>query len=120
MIQIKRVYDPYEEKDGVRILVDRMWPRGLKKETAHLDRWARSVAPSTDLRKRFHGGQMTYEDFSAAYREELNTSPAALEFMTLCRYDVCRGKTVTLLYASRDQTENHALVLLKWLGDTIR
>ena len=71
MIQCKRVYDPQEASDGYRILVDRLWPRGIKKEALNYDEWCKILAPSTDLRKAFHGETLDFAHFSQRYRQEL-------------------------------------------------
>ena len=78
MIQCKRVYDPQEESDGYRILVDRLWPRGIKKEALNYAEWCKTLAPSTDLRKAFHGETLDFAHFSQRYRQELEAADAAL------------------------------------------
>ncbi len=110
----KRVYAPWEAGDGWRVLVDRMWPRGIRKEAARLDEWAKEIAPGTELRRRYHGGGMTFEGFSRAYREELDANQAAEGFVRNCR-DRLREQNVTLVYAAKNEQENHALVLGEWL-----
>lgn len=66
-ILLKRIYEPRDEQDGYRVLVDRLWPRGIKKETARLDEWAKEITPSTEIRKLYHQGEMPFEGFSQAY-----------------------------------------------------
>lgn len=105
---MKRVYDPPEPEDGYRVLVDRLWPRGLSKQRAALDRWDKDVAPSRALRTAFHHGGMTWTDFQRAYRAELAANAAAV---TALRTVIAGRGTVTLLYASHDETHNHASLL---------
>lgn len=106
-ILIKRVYEPFEKSDGFRVLVDNLWPRGLKKEDVHADEWLKAVAPSTALRKWFGHDPEKWVSFKEKYTTEL-TSSEALE--TLTGY-VKQHKKVTLLYAARDEAHNNAVVL---------
>lgn len=110
-LRIKRVYDDPEPADGRRILVDRLWPRGLSKEKAALDEWAREIAPSNELRRWFHGEGTTWEEFRDRYTSELDGKPELVE--ALLRH--IRAGTVTLLYASRNETRNNAVVLREYL-----
>jgi len=110
-VQIKRIYDPIEDTDGVRILVDRLWPRGVKKETAHLDEWMKAVAPSVELRQWFHHGDASWEVFEARYILELKQNAAVNDLLNI----INKNKQVTLLYAARDAQHNHALVLLQFI-----
>ena len=103
---IKRIYDPADPADGTRVLVDRLWPRGMKKENAHLDAWIKEVAPSPELRTWFGHDPERFDEFSARYRAELQGNAALAELRKLGR-----DKPVTLLYAARDPQVNHALVL---------
>ncbi|MBS1203907.1 MAG: MarR family transcriptional regulator [Proteobacteria bacterium] len=111
MIQCKRVYDATSEDDGYRVLVDRLWPRGVKKTDLHFDEWNKTLAPSTELRKAFHGEVLDFTSFSEAYRKELDAQKTAGEQLA------ARGKkgTVTLLYAAKNGAQNHAIVLAEWL-----
>ena len=118
-ILTKRVYDAPAEGDGERILVDMLWPRGISKERAALAEWNRDVAPSTELRKWFGHDPERFEEFSARYREELASSPAAEAFAQACRERLGHGQNVTLLYAARDPACNHAIVLKGWLDNRI-
>jgi uncharacterized protein YeaO (DUF488 family) len=104
--QIKRVYDSAQPSDGIRILVDRLWPRGVKKTDAHLDGWLKDVAPSAELRLRFGHIPARFGEFRRQYEAELTDNPTVGE---LCRLG--RRKRVTLLYAAHDPEVNHALVL---------
>lgn len=108
--RVKRVYDAPASDDGMRILVDRLWPRGLAKEKAAIDLWAKSLAPSTGLRHAFHDHPDHWKEFVSAYRKELKGNPALAELKTL----VGKQKS-TLLYASHDARHNNAVVLLQAL-----
>lgn len=106
-VRVKRVYEEPEPGDGFRVLVDRIWPRGISRSEAHFDEWDRSVAPSTDLRVWFGHDPARFEKFRASYLEELrNRRPALAGLRSRAR----RG-TLTLLYAARDPVHNHAVVL---------
>lgn len=110
-IQIKRVYLPAEESDGYRVLVDRLWPRGIKKEDAHVDLWAKQLSPSTELRKWFGHIPERFQEFSDRYIGELNDNPEAAQIMeSLKNHDV-----ISLLYSAKDEEHNNAVVLAKWL-----
>ena len=100
-LQWKRFYDAPEESDGYRILIDRLWPRGMKKEAAELSDWAKDIAPSTDLRKKYHHGEISYEDFAAAYDKELSDNANLPTFAKEIK-DHLRDGNVTLLYAGKD------------------
>ncbi len=112
-IKIKRIYDPYSEDDGYRILVDRLWPRGIKKETANIDKWLKEVAPSTELRKWYNHEHEKQEQFRIRYHDELKAGNACAELLS----QIGGHKTVTLLYASRDEAYNHALVLRQFINN---
>ena len=107
--RIKRVYAPAADDGGYRILVDRLWPRGVAKATARIDLWLRDVAPSDDLRRRFHGEPAKWREFVAAYGRELKAAPAAAAAEVLRRH-AAEGP-VTLLYAARDEVHNNAAAL---------
>ena len=111
---LKRVYEPYEPKDGYRILVDRLWPRGIKKEAAQLDEWAKEINPSTEIRRLYHQGEMPFEGFFQAYLEELEANEAAETFVSNCSEQL-KSQNVTLVYGAKSEQENHALVLREWL-----
>ena len=112
-IQIKRIYEDAEATDGYRILVDRIWPRGITKERAHLDEWDKEVAPSTELRKWFHHSEQKFEEFEKLYREELKSKPEELNKIR----EIAKKQKVTLLFAARDLKINHAAVLLEVLKE---
>jgi len=107
-LRIKRVYEEPGEDDGKRILVDRLWPRGMSKEKARVDLWLKEVAPSNELRKWFAHDPEKWSEFERKYIEELKTVG---EPLALLRQQVSQGK-VTLLYGARDEEHNEAVVLL--------
>ncbi|PWE16860.1 hypothetical protein DDZ18_11770 [Marinicauda salina] len=114
-IRTKRIYAPADASDGTRVLVDRLWPRGISKAKAGVDHWLRDVAPSDDLRKRVHAGEMSFEDFVAAYARELESEPARGALAEL--RDLAQDGTVTLLFAARDEERNNAAALKRLLED---
>ncbi|HXR94874.1 MAG TPA: DUF488 family protein [Rhizomicrobium sp.] len=109
-IALKRVYDSPKASDGFRVLVDRLWPRGLTKEKAALDLWAKEVAPSPGLRREFNHKPEKFAEFKKLYRFELSKNPALAAF----RQELKRPK-VTLLFAAHDPRVNHAVVLADYL-----
>jgi uncharacterized protein YeaO (DUF488 family) len=108
MIRIKRIYDPATKEDGFRILVDRLWPRGIKKETAKIDLWLKEVAPSGELRKWFSHDPEKWEEFKKKYSKELAAKQELLK--EIRRIEKEKG-TVTLLYSARDEEHNNAVTL---------
>ena len=110
---IKRVYAPAAAADGVRVLVDRLWPRGLAKEKARVDLWLKDVAPSDALRRRVHGGALSWDEFAIAYGRELAQEPGKSAAAHLG--ELARKQPVTLLYGSRDEIYNNAAALKAWL-----
>lgn len=106
-VMIKRIYEPPGPGDGTRVLVDRLWPRGLSKERAGVDLWLRELAPSIGLRRWFGHDPAKWEAFRTRYRAELNAHPEAVQRLA----DLARRGPVTLLYAARDQAHNNAAVL---------
>ena len=117
-IKMKRIYDAPEATDGRRILVDRLWPRGMKKERAALSEWAKEVTPSPELRKLYHSGEMNFDLFANAYRKELEESTDAAAFAAKCK-SWLQESPVTLVYANKNAVENHVLVLRRWLLDAM-
>lgn len=109
-IRIKRVYDAAAPEDGYRVLVDRLWPRGVRKDALGMDEWAKDLAPSTALRRAWHHGDISDEAFRDRYAAELDAVPA---LASLARR--CRAGTVTLLVATRDIGRSHAHVLAREL-----
>jgi uncharacterized protein YeaO (DUF488 family) len=112
MIKLKRAYDEPATEDGFRVLVDRLWPRGVTKEKAAVDLWLKEVAPSPELRKWFGHDPARWKGFQQRYRTELKTHPEALG---LLRQKASKG-TVTLVYGARDEEHNAAQVLKGILG----
>jgi len=110
-VTLKRVYEPAEPSDGYRILVDRLWPRGLSKERAALDLWFKEVAPSPELRKRWHQASEPWEHYAAEYQLELENNPAVKTLVNL----LAEQDNTTLLYGAADPQANHARVLLAHL-----
>ncbi len=106
---IKRVYEPFDEGDGFRVLVDRLWPRGLSKAGAHIDYWARDIAPSRDLRRWFGHDPEKWPEFRRRYCAELQENGS--EWLAFRAELERHGERVTLLYAARDPLHNHALLL---------
>lgn len=109
MIKIDRIYAKPADLNGVRILVDRVWPRGVSKASAHLDYWMKDVAPTTELRKWFAHDPAKYAEFRDRYREELKTNPALDELKDVVKANPDRP--IILLYGAKDTAHNHALVL---------
>jgi uncharacterized protein YeaO (DUF488 family) len=101
--RIKRIYEPAGKDDGLRVLVDRLWPRGIAKRKAHIDLWLRDLSPSDALRRMVHADPTKWDEFVKAYGRELKQEPA---------------RTVTLLYAARDEAHNNAVALKRWLERT--
>ena len=110
-IHMKRIYDPPADDDGFRVLVDRLWPRGMPKEGAAVDLWLKDVAPSTELRKEFNHRPERFAEFSERYRAELDSNPAVETLLALA----AGHPRITLLYAARDTDANNARVLLDYL-----
>lgn len=110
-VKIKRVYAPGEVSDGKRVLIDRLWPRGLSKEKAAVDVWLKEIAPSTELRKWFGHDTAKWSEFQKRYRAELDKNTEAV---TSLRQIVEKGKT-TLVYGAHDEEHNNAVVIQKYL-----
>ena len=111
-IQRKRVYDEADPGDGWRVLVDRLWPRGVSKERARLDRWAKELAPSPTLRAWFNHNPAKFGEFRQRYETELAENSAAARELI----GACPEPTMTLLYAAADREFNHAVVLQEFLS----
>jgi uncharacterized protein YeaO (DUF488 family) len=112
-IKIKRIYEPATVEDGYRILVDRLWPRGVSRDAAKLDLWLREVAPSTELRQWFNHDPEKWEAFVTRYRAELDNNQESIDVL-MC---VTQRQTTTLLYSARDTEHNQAVVLQPYLRD---
>ncbi|UNO39063.1 DUF488 family protein [Streptomyces sp. MST-110588] len=114
-IRQRRVYEPPEAEDGARVLVDRLWPRGLAKDAARLDEWCKDVAPSKELRTWYGHRPERYEEFAGRYRRELDASPAA-EALAGLRERAAAGP-LTLLTATKETALSHVTVLVEVLGE---
>ena len=110
-IWTRRIYDPPRDQDGTRILVDRIWPRGISKAQARLQGWQREVAPSTTLRKWFAHDPERWDDFRQRYFKELDARPQAVAPLLAAS----REGRLTLVYAARDETHNNAVALREYL-----
>jgi uncharacterized protein YeaO (DUF488 family) len=118
MIRIKRVYREPSPEDGMRILIDRMWPRGISKERAHIVDWKKELAPSTPLRKWFGHDPARWTEFRKRYRTELTRSGMMEVLKKLARHS-CK-RTITLVYSAADEEHNQAVALKEWLDELSR
>lgn len=112
MVRIRRVYEEPAVDDGKRVLVDRLWPRGLSKEAARIDEWLKEIAPSDELRKWFGHDPARWDEFRERYRRELDARADLLGQLT----SMAKEGTVTLLFAAKDEEHNNAVVLRELLG----
>lgn len=110
-ITIARVYDAQQSEAGYRVLVDRLWPRGIKKEDLHLDEWAKDLAPSTELRKWFGHDPQRWSEFKRRYQQELKSNLSAVDELL----EKASRRRITLLFAARDEEHCHAIVLQDFL-----
>jgi uncharacterized protein YeaO (DUF488 family) len=106
-IRLKRVYDPPSPEDGVRVLVDRLWPRGLRKADAAIDRWMKDIAPSTELRQWFGHDPERWQEFRRRYARELRQHATTIDEL----HELVQHKTVTLVFGARDEEHNDAVAL---------
>ncbi|ELX8380484.1 DUF488 domain-containing protein [Providencia vermicola] len=111
MIDCKRVYDAVSPSDGYRVLIDRLWPRGIKKTDLQYDEWKKEVAPSNELRKWFHQNTDQFDKFVERYQQELNDNPSAW----IPLVEKAQQGNLTLLYSAKDKQHNQALVLKSYL-----
>jgi uncharacterized protein YeaO (DUF488 family) len=111
-VRLKRVYEPASKDGGCRVLVDRIWPRGVRKEEAQIDVWLKEVAPSTALRKWFGHEPARWEEFEKRYFAELNAHPQDVEELVR----LAKRGLVTLVYGAKDETHNNAVALKEYLG----
>ena len=116
MITIKRVYSDPEDADGFRVLVDRIWPRGMSKENAKFDLWMKDVAPSNELRKWFAHDPDKWDEFKTRYLKELEDKKELITHLKSLEYT---NKTLTLIYSARDEKHNNAVVLRELLNKTL-
>jgi uncharacterized protein YeaO (DUF488 family) len=112
-LHLKRIYEPVSSTDGQRVLVDRLWPRGVKRDAAVLDEWLKDIAPTAELRKWFGHDPARWEEFARRYRKELDGNPAMVGRL---RQALARGD-VTLLYGARDEEHNQARVIARYMQD---
>jgi uncharacterized protein YeaO (DUF488 family) len=112
-IVLKRIYDAVSPSDGYRVLIDRLWPRGITKEKAHLSEWNKDLAPSKELRIWYHHNPALWDDFSEKYRTELKQNNNCKEFLDHNK----QQEIITLLYAAHDTLHTHALILQTYLQD---
>jgi len=110
-IKLKRIYDEASKSDGMRILVDRLWPRGISKERAQVDEWMRDISPSNELRKWVHEDPSRWAEFKRKYFKDLREHEEALDVIR----KTAKRKTVTLLFAAKDEKQNNAVALLEYL-----
>lgn len=115
----KRIYDTAEEDDGFRILIDRLWPRGISKADAQLGAWARDVAPSAALRSAYHKNETDYKTFTEAYEKELHDNDEMTEFIKEIKNKQETGN-VTLLYASREPERSHIPILRSFVEKRLK
>lgn len=115
MIQCKRAYETASAEDGVRVLVDRLWPRNCRKDALAIAQWLPEVGPSHELRKAFKAGAVSFAEFSVAYRRELAARPEHWWKLV----DIARDGTLTLVYAAKSTVENNAVVLAQWLENEV-
>ncbi|BFH16160.1 DUF488 family protein [Paenibacillus melissococcoides] len=113
--KIKRIYEQADSSDGIRVLVDRIWPRGMSKENAHLTAWMKDIAPSAELRKWFNHIPAKFPEFQRRYEAELTSAALRDDIRQLISW--VRESDVTLLYASKDEQYNQAVVLQRFLTD---
>ena len=111
-VNLKRVYEAPAKNDGKRILVDRLWPRGLTKEKAKIDLWLKNIAPSTELRKWFDHDPDKWKDFKKRYHQELKNNKEQVSIL----YEELKKGAVTLVYGAKDEKHNEALVIKEWLN----
>ncbi|MBW7951287.1 MAG: DUF488 family protein [Chitinophagaceae bacterium] len=114
MIYIKRIYEPPEKKDGYRILIDRLWPRGIAKQEARIDVWLKEIAPSTELRKWFNHDAVKWKEFKEKYKKELKNN---LELVHQIKALEKEKKIITLLFAAKETAYNNAQVLIDVLKE---
>ncbi|MFB6084857.1 DUF488 domain-containing protein [Haloarcula rubripromontorii] len=114
-VRTKRIYEDPDPEDGTRVLVDRLWPRGVSKEEAQLDDWMQEVAPSDDLREWFDHDSDRWDEFSERYRDELDDRAEQVDRLL----ESARSGTLTLLYAAADEEHNNAVVLADYLDERL-
>ncbi len=118
-LQIKRVYEEPNPRDGYRILIDRLWPRGISKNEAKVDDWAKAIAPSTEIRIEFNHVPARMEVFRVKYIAELDDNPEAAKFVDFFA-EKLKQTNVTLLYGAKDERVNHAVILRDWFSGKLQ
>ena len=118
-LQIKRVYLPVASTDGKRILIDRLWPRGISKAKACLDEWNKEIAPSNELRKWFQHDPEKFAEFKQKYLDELKVNPSLKEFVIQIK-QALQQENVTLLFSAKDELHNNAVVLQDYLNNEVK
>ncbi|MCM2436400.1 DUF488 domain-containing protein [Periweissella beninensis] len=118
MIKIQRIYSSNSTQPGYRILIDRLWPRGISKAKANLDDWDKMIAPSNKLRKWFNHDSQKFPKFSEAYRKELAENPETPKFIAKIRLKIANGDII-LLYSAKDEDHNQAIVLRNYLQEKL-
>jgi uncharacterized protein YeaO (DUF488 family) len=118
MIKLKRAYEPASQEDSYRVLIDRLWPRGIKKSKLPIDDWAKELAPSSELRKSFDHDPAKWKEFRAKYQMELRAKEPREKIESLAQR--ARKTTVTLVYSARDQEHNDAVVLKEVLDRAVK
>lgn len=116
IIVTKRIYEPPDTEDGYRILVDRVWPRGVSKEIAHLNEWVKEIAPTTELRKWYNHELPKWEEFKKKYFAELDANPVLKDFVQLC----LGHKKTTFLYSAKDEQHNQAIALQQYMNKVLK
>lgn len=114
MLKIKRAYEPPSPEDGFRILVDRLWPRGLSKEKEEIDLWEKDITPTTEIRKEFGHIPENFPSFQEKYLKELENNSATDTFVHLLKEHLTQGN-VTLVYGAKDEVHNHAIILRDYM-----
>jgi len=110
-IQVKRIYEEPKKDDGFRVLVDRLWPRGISKDRAQIELWSKDISPSSELRKKYHGDDDNWPEFKKAYYRELKDKQDQINEL----FDKAGKRTVTLLYAAKNEERNNAVALMEYL-----
>lgn len=113
MFKLKRIYEGYDKEDGYRILVDRLWPRGISKEKAHIDLWLKEIAPSNELRKWFGHDPKKWSEFEKKYKKELESKK---ELFNQLQHIKKEYKQVTLLFGAKDTEHNQAVIIIQLLS----
>jgi uncharacterized protein YeaO (DUF488 family) len=115
MIKTKRAYDHYEASDGLRFLIDRLWPRGIKKDELKVESWLRDIAPSNELRKWFSHDRSKWEEFKKRYLQEIKDKPDYRKLI-----DIAKKKDITLVYSSKEEVYNNATALKEFIENELK